>query len=138
MDFNTSCSSDQGETGLCPLRELLTRLGDKWSVLLLLTLAKKPNNRARFSEIKREMPDISQRMLTATLRILERDGLLLRTVYPEVPPRVEYQLTSLGSSILKPMEAFVEWIEGNWSEIRSARLQFDQIEASKKDVLELS
>ena len=110
---------------ICPLRDLLSRLGDKWSVLVLITLAKKPSNRARFSEIKKEIQDISQRMLTSTLRTLERDGLLKRTAYPEVPPRVEYELTTLGKSILVPMESLVKWIEGNWGDIRKSRNDFD-------------
>lgn len=111
---------------ICPLRDLLSRLGDKWSVLVLITLAKKPMQRARFSEMKREIEDISQRMLTSTLRTLERDGLLKRTVFPEVPPRVEYELTSLGKSILTPMEALVNWIENNWGDIRQSRQNFDE------------
>lgn len=111
--------------GICPLRELLSRLGDKWSVLLIITLAKMPNERARFSELKRSLPDISQRMLTATLRNLERDGLISREMFAEVPPRVEYQLTELGISILNPMREIVNWIEGNWSTILTARDTFD-------------
>jgi len=110
----------------CPLRDLLTRLGDKWTVLLLITLAKKPNYRARFGEIKKEIPDISQRMLTTTLRSLERDGLLERTVYPEVPPRVEYELTKRGASILKPMDGLVDWIEEHWGDIKKTRVKFDK------------
>ncbi len=111
---------------VCPLRDLLTRLGDKWTVLLLMTLAKREDHRARFSEIKKEIPDISQRMLTTTLRSLERDGLLLRKVYPEVPPRVEYELTKRGMSILKPMEGLVDWIEEHWDDIKKTRVQFDK------------
>ncbi len=110
---------------ICPLRDLLSRLGDKWSVLVLITLAKKETKKARFSELKKDINDISQRMLTATLRTLERDGLLKRTVYPEVPPRVEYELTHLGTSILTPMEGLVHWIENNWDDIRSSRKEFD-------------
>lgn len=111
--------------GVCPLRELLTRLGDKWSVLLILTLARMPENRGRFSELKKSIPGISQRMLTATLRNLERDGILKREMFAEVPPRVEYELTDLGTSILNPMREIVIWIEGNWSTIRTSREQFD-------------
>jgi len=119
------CDNDEHNSGICPLRELLTRLGDKWSVLLILTLAKMPERRGRFTEVKKNIPGISQRMLTATLRNLERDGLLKREVFAEVPPRVEYQLTELGASILNPMQEIVVWIEGNWSTIRSSRDQFD-------------
>ena len=77
-------------------RELLTRVGDKWSILLVVMLARTPNNRARFSELQRLVDGISQRMLTTTLRNLERDGFVKREVFAEVPPRVEYELTNLG------------------------------------------
>lgn len=128
--FNSQkkCDGTGGEekSGVCPLRELLSRLGDKWSVLLILTLARMPKERARFSELKRSLPDISQRMLTATLRNLERDGLISREMFAEVPPRVEYQLTELGVSILNPMREIVNWIEGNWTTIITSREAFDQ------------
>lgn len=117
--------TEESMSGICPLRELLTRLGDKWSVLLILTLAKMPEQRGRFSEVKKNIPGISQRMLTATLRNLERDGILKREVFAEVPPRVEYELTELGASILNPMKEIVVWIEGNWSTIKTSRDQFD-------------
>lgn len=122
------CDGKKGDAnhGVCPLRELLSRLGDKWSVLLILTLARMPKERARFSELKRSLPDISQRMLTATLRNLERDGLISREMFAEVPPRVEYQLTELGVSILNPMRDIVTWIEGNWTTIITSRETFDQ------------
>lgn len=129
---STDCKENSGTekqcdgSMICPLRDLLSRLGDKWSVLVLITLARRPEQKARFSEIKREIEDISQRMLTSTLRTLERDGLLKRTVFPEVPPRVEYELTGLGKSILTPMEALVNWIESNWSDIRQSRRNFDE------------
>ncbi len=133
---NTDCTENNNDNKLndkpcdgsmiCPLRDLLSRLGDKWSVLVLITLAKRSEQKARFSEIKKEINDISQRMLTSTLRNLERDGLLKRTVYPEVPPRVEYELTNLGKSILKPMEGLVDWIETNWGDIRKSRKSFDE------------
>lgn len=124
---NAKCDkSIEKNQGACPLRELLSRLGDKWSVLLILTLARMPGERARFSELKRSLPDISQRMLTATLRNLERDGLISREMFAEVPPRVEYQLTELGVSILNPMREIVKWIEGNWTTIITSREVFDQ------------
>ena len=126
--FAKKCDAKKEDTkqGACPLRELLSRLGDKWSVLLILTLARMPKERARFSELKRSLPDISQRMLTATLRNLERDGLISREMFAEVPPRVEYQLTELGVSILNPMRDIVNWIEGNWTTIITSREVFDQ------------
>lgn len=127
--FNTKVcdgKKDEAYNGVCPLRELLSRLGDKWSVLLILTLARMPKEKARFSELKRSLPDISQRMLTATLRNLERDGLISREMFAEVPPRVEYQLTELGVSILNPMREIVNWIEGNWTTIITSREVFDK------------
>jgi DNA-binding HxlR family transcriptional regulator len=107
-------------------RELLTRVGDKWSILLVVTLAHAPRNRARFSELHKLVDGISQRMLTATLRNLERDGFLEREVFAQVPPRVEYELTSLGLSLLGPMENLVLWIGGNWPAIKEARERFDK------------
>lgn len=110
----------------CPLRELLSRLGDKWSILVIHALAHAPGNRARFSEIKREINGISQRMLTATLRSLERDGIVTRTVFPVVPPRVDYALTPLGKDLLKPVHALVTWAETHWSLVEKARGAFDK------------
>src|SRR4029077_5818139 len=80
----------------CEFREMLGRVGDKWSLLVIAMLDERPTQRARFSELKRSMPGSAQRMLTATLRSLERDGVLTREIYAEVPPRVEYELTPLG------------------------------------------
>lgn len=135
--FSGQCDKkEEKENGVCPLRELLSRLGDKWSVLLILTLARMPEERARFSELKRSMPDISQRMLTATLRNLERDGLISREMFAEVPPRVEYQLTDLGLSILNPMREIVTWIEGNWSTIKSSRAVFDEKNVKEEPALQ--
>jgi DNA-binding HxlR family transcriptional regulator len=116
----------------CPLRELLTRLGDKWSMLVIHALACAPKNRARFSELRRAITGISQRMLTATLRNLERDGLLTRDVFPVIPPRVEYALTPLGKDLLNPVQAFVAWVESNWSKIQRARATFDENSRAKK------
>jgi DNA-binding HxlR family transcriptional regulator len=107
------------------VRELLTRVGDKWSICVILTLARLPRNRARFSELERAIPGISQRMLTATLRNLERDGMLIREIFPEVPLRVEYELTSLGLSLLSPMQALVDWVETNWKFVNAARAKLD-------------
>ena len=107
------------------VRELLTRVGDKWSIFLILSLAKLPGQRARFSELEKAIPGISQRMLTLTLRNLERDGLLTREVFPEVPLRVEYELTNLGRSLLHPMQILVKWVTDNWKEVKSARNIFD-------------
>ena len=106
-------------------RELLTRVGDKWSILLVVMLARSPRHRARFSELHRVIHGISQRMLTTTLRNLERDGFLKREIFPEIPPRVEYELTNLGLSLLEPMEHLVGWIGNNWPAIKQARESFD-------------
>jgi len=109
-----------------PLRDFLSRVGDKWSVLLVVTLAKAPKHRARFSELQKLVEGISQRMLTTTLRQLERDGLISREVFPEVPPRVEYELTDLGLSLIEPMWNLVQWIGSNWISIKQAREGFDK------------
>ena len=136
--FAEKCDGKKETTkdGACPLRELLSRLGDKWSVLLILTLARMPKEKARFSELKRSLPEISQRMLTATLRNLERDGLISREMFAEVPPRVEYQLTELGVSILNPMRDIVNWIEGNWTTIITSREVFDKKHPKKESGLQ--
>ena len=107
------------------VREILTKVGDKWSIFLILSLAQLPGNRARFSEIERSIPGISQRMLTLTLRNHERDGLVTREVFPEVPPRVEYELTPLGRSLLKPMQSLVDWVATNWEKVKEARGRFE-------------
>ena len=88
-------------------------------------LARTPGHRARFSELQRALDGISQRMLTTTLRNLERDGFVRREVFPEVPPRVEYELTRLGHSLIDPMEHLVQWIGTHWSSIKKARASFD-------------
>jgi DNA-binding HxlR family transcriptional regulator len=106
-------------------RELLTKVGDKWSILLVVTLARARRNRARFSELQKMVDGISQRMLTTTLRYLVRDGFVKREVFAEVPPRVEYELTRLGLSLLEPMEHLVQWIGRNWTSIKDARDRFD-------------
>ena len=107
------------------VRELLTKVGDKWSIFLILSLAQLPGGRARFSELERAIPGISQRMLTVTVRSLERDGLLTRELFPEVPPRVEYELTALGQSLLHPMQGLVDWVKENWQQVKESRIEFD-------------
>jgi DNA-binding HxlR family transcriptional regulator len=107
----------------CPVRDVLDRIGDKWSVLIVLTLAGQPH---RFGALKRAVPDISQRMLTQTLRDLQRDGFLRRTVYPTVPPSVEYALTPLGESLLEPLQALVGWADAHHAEVREARARFER------------
>lgn len=101
---------------------LLARIGDKWSVLVVMLLSDGPR---RFNELKKLIGGISQRMLTLTLRALERDGLVTRTVFPTVPPRVDYELTPLGRSMQKPVEALGAWAFANIKAIEKARLEFD-------------
>ena len=110
---------------VCPMRDLLARLGDKWSMLVLMALATAPANRCRFSELMRGVNGISQRMLTTTLRHLERDGIVTRKLFPEVPPRVEYTLTARGKGLLVPVHALVTWIEGQWADIEKSRREYD-------------
>jgi DNA-binding HxlR family transcriptional regulator len=102
--------------------EVLDRVGDKWSVLVVVTLGDGPK---RFNELRRSIASISQRMLTLTLRGLERDGLISRTVFPTVPPRVDYELTELCRSLLQPVRALGGWARENRSRILQARLRFD-------------
>jgi DNA-binding HxlR family transcriptional regulator len=110
----------------CPIRDVLDRIGDKWSTLLVLTLAERPH---RFGELRRAVFDISQRMLTQTLRELQRDGLISRKVHPTTPPSVEYALTPLGSSLLEPLSHLQSWAEENHTTIRAARVQFEREES---------
>jgi DNA-binding HxlR family transcriptional regulator len=102
--------------------EVLARIGDKWSVLIVMLLRDGPR---RFNELKKMIGGISQRMLTLTLRGLERDGLVTRTVFATVPPRVDYELTALGRSMQQPVEALGAWAFANLDAIEQARAQFD-------------
>ncbi|TSJ62708.1 helix-turn-helix transcriptional regulator [Starkeya sp. 3C] len=102
---------------------LLARIGDKWSVLIVMLLANGPR---RFNEMKRMIDGISQRMLTLTLRGLERDGLVSRTVYPTIPPRVDYELTPLGHSLREPVMALGQWAQANLGAIAAAQEDFDR------------
>jgi len=106
----------------CPVREVLDRVGDKWSVLVVALLK---DGAKRFSELRRAIDGISQRMLTLTLKGLERDGLVTRTVYATIPPRVDYELTPLGHTLLKPITALAEWADENRPAIVEARRKFD-------------
>jgi DNA-binding HxlR family transcriptional regulator len=102
--------------------EVLSRVGDKWTVLVVTTLGEGPR---RFNEVRKALGSISQRMLTLTLRALERDGLVTRTVYPTVPPRVDYELTALGRSLLDPVSGLGLWARRNRTAIQNARRRFD-------------
>ncbi len=102
--------------------DILNRIGDKWSVMIVGYLAKKT---MRFNELRHAIGGISQRMLTLTLRNLERDGLVTRTVFPEIPPRVEYQLTELGRTLTEPLDALWNWAAEHQFEVRDARHLYD-------------
>lgn len=106
----------------CPVRNVLDRFGDKWSVLILLALGEL--DKMRFNELHKSIGSISQKMLSFTLRKLEADGLVKRTVFPEIPPRVEYQITKRGDSLLVHIHGLVEWAKENMEEIKTTRLQF--------------
>src|SRR6185437_12523511 len=115
----------------CPkISQVLARIGEKWSVLIIIMLAQRAR---RFSELKRAIGGISQRMLTLSLRGLERDGLVKRTVFPVVPPRVEYELTPLGKSLHAPVRALGDWAHSHLAEIDAARAAFDAREALEAD-----
>jgi DNA-binding HxlR family transcriptional regulator len=101
---------------------ILSRVGDKWSVFVIMMLINGP---LRFNELKRMIGGISQRMLTLTLRGLERDGLVTRTVFPTIPPRVDYELTDLGRGLAKPVQALGQWAFEHQPEIQGARTRFD-------------
>ena len=105
----------------CPVRNVLCRLGDKWSMLVLITL--NANGTMRFCDIHKTIADISQRMLTVTLRTLETDGLVSRKVYAEVPPRVEYELTERGKSLIPHIEGLVDWALQQMPGIMESRSQ---------------
>lgn len=107
----------------CPSRQVLDRIGDRWTVLIVGALGEAGT--LRFSQIARRVDGVSQKMLTQTLRELERDGLVARTVYPEVPPRVEYTLTASGRSLLAPLAALEEWARTAYPGIAAARERYD-------------
>lgn len=109
----------------CAPNSVLARLGDKWTILVMSMLALSPETPLRFSAIRNGIPDISQRMLTLTLRNLERDGLVTRHYFAEVPPRVEYELTGMGKTMLPALEGFTSWIRENWQAIEASRQAFD-------------
>src|ERR1700754_5189226 len=102
---------------------ILSRVGDKWSVFVIMMLINGP---LRFNELKRMIGGISQRMLTLTLRGLERDGLVTRTVFPTIPPRVDYELTDLGRGLAKPVQALGQWVFEHKNQIEGARTTFDR------------
>lgn len=105
-----------------PVAEILSRIGDKWSVMVVMQLH---DGTRRFSELKRELHGISQKMLTTTLRGLERDGFVTRTIHPTVPPKVEYRLTELGRDLAAPVRALGDWAMRNRAGVLEARARFD-------------
>ncbi|AXG78367.1 winged helix-turn-helix transcriptional regulator [Streptomyces paludis] len=109
----------------CEVRQILDRVAGKWSLLVIALLDRR---RLRFTELRREIDGISQRMLTVTLRQLERDGLVRRTVHPVVPPRVDYELTSLGRTLHTTIRALVTWTEEHQTEVAAARAAYDAAE----------
>ena len=109
---------------------LLSRIGDKWTVLVVTSLG---SGSKRFNELRREIPSVSQRMLTLTLRNLERDGLVSRTVTPTIPPRVDYELTPMGHSLLKPVTALADWALDHVEEIHSAQSRFDAVQDARAE-----
>ena len=122
---NTSAPLDAPLTDHSDCRsvsEILARVGDKWTVLVVMCLRERPR---RFNDIKRTVGGISQQMLTRTLRLLERDGMVLRTVYPTVPPQVEYALTDLGRSLSEPVKALGVWAQAHLGVIYDNRQRYD-------------
>ncbi|WP_404339662.1 winged helix-turn-helix transcriptional regulator [Pseudoalteromonas mariniglutinosa] len=115
----------------CAPHSVLTRLGDKWTILVMSHLAVAPGYKLRFSELKRGIEDITQRMLTLIMRNLERDGLIARHYYPEVPLRVEYGLSTMGAGMLPALEGFTSWISDNWQHIEENRRRFDAKESQE-------
>jgi DNA-binding HxlR family transcriptional regulator len=108
----------------CPVREVLDRVGDKWSVLAVFLLSERP---MRFSELRRSIEGISQRMLTLTLRRLERDGLISRAVEPVTPPRVTYALTELGGTLITPIDGLMLWAQDHRGQVQQARTAYDLV-----------
>ena len=118
--WNDNVGNPQGD---CPVRGVLDKISDKWSMLLVMTLASGPR---RFNQLRREVPDISQKMLTQTLRDLQRDGRVSRKVFDTKPPSVEYRLTDLGQSIIVPFGHLIVWASQNHPRIDEARAEFDE------------
>ncbi|HEY7150202.1 MAG TPA: helix-turn-helix domain-containing protein [Solirubrobacterales bacterium] len=112
----------------CPSRGTLNRLGDKWSLLIVNLLR---DRTMRFAELQREIEGISQKMLTQTLRGLERDGVVDRTAYPEVPPRVEYRLTAMGRTLVGPISSVVQWAASHHDEIEVAQSRYDRAQPAR-------
>jgi len=117
------CDISGWDMGNCPVRNVMDRIAGKWSTLLLEALARQPY---RFGELRRLVPDISQRMLTQTLRDLQRDGYIEREVFPTKPPSVEYRMTALGHSLFEPLSKVLQWAGENHAAVKAARQKFDE------------
>ncbi len=126
VNFEDARLADEGE--YIAAREILCRVGDKWSLYVVRCLKDQP---LRFNELRRSIEGISQRMLTLTLRSLERDGLITRTVYASKPPRVDYELTEIGGTLVGPVVALLTWAERNRIYIHYSRRKFDQQEKAQ-------
>ncbi|WP_048646455.1 winged helix-turn-helix transcriptional regulator [Nitratireductor soli] len=126
LDFYRLARDEGVHLENCPVREVIANIGGKWNSLLMLALAEQPY---RFGALRRLVPDISQRMLTQTLRDLQRDGYVHRAVFPTKPPSVEYSLTELGRSMFDPLQALVKWAEQHHDAVRAARARFDRDES---------
>lgn len=122
--LNLFLHHDEQHHEYCPIRDVLDRFGDKWSLLAILNLGHL--GKVRFNELKSKIDGISQRMLTVTLRSLERDGLITRKIFAEVPPRVEYELTPLGTSLLQQIWEMAQWASDSIDQILEARKAYDQ------------
>ncbi|WP_407060023.1 winged helix-turn-helix transcriptional regulator [Devosia epidermidihirudinis] len=123
-DYIKLWSANVGQpVGMCPVRGVLDKISDKWSMLLVMTLATGPK---RFNQLRRDVPDISQKMLTQTLRDLQRDGMVSRQVFDTKPPSVEYRLTPLGESIILPFGHLIAWANEHLPTIDQARTEFDK------------
>jgi DNA-binding HxlR family transcriptional regulator len=122
MIMNENIFKKYGSPEQCPVRNVIDRIGDKWSILVLMLLEEA--NVLRFNELHTCIKTISQKMLAVTLKSLEADGLVKRTVYPQIPPKVEYELTSRGKSLLPHLHGLVNWAKNNMNEIKKSRETF--------------
>ena len=125
--METTLTDAEVYQGNCPTREILNRIADKWTTLLIGLLAQSESR--RFNELRRAIGGISQKMLTQTLRDMERDGLVRRKIYAEIPPRVEYSLTPLGKTLCEPLDALRKWAQDHLEEVRAAQGAFDKTRA---------
>jgi len=123
--FEGACAQKK----VCPVKDIMASYGDKWSMYAVLLLGQ--HQKMRFNELRTAIKGISQRMLAVTLRSLEEDGIVTRTLYPEIPPRVEYCLTELGESLLKQLLQFANWAATNFNNILEARKQYKKKEVGK-------